>query len=114
MGRNISIQSVYNYGLQNNNNNNNNNKTVQIILKYQYDNIETSMEGLKILNIYQRICFYRIAKFLFKISESVTAAYMSQMFSFPPANESLQPLRTTSILKFKHQDQKKNFFSSIA
>ena len=58
MGRNISIQSVYNYGLQNNNNNNNNNnKTVQIILNYQYDNIETSMEGLKILNIYQRIFF---------------------------------------------------------
>ena len=42
-------------------------RACKIILDYQYENIATSMQELKILNIYERI-FLKKAKFMFKIS----------------------------------------------
>ena len=52
---------------------------VKIILDYQYDNITESMEELKILNIYERI-YLKKAKFMFKISNSLTPDYLNKMF----------------------------------
>ena len=62
-------------------------RAVKIIVNYQYDNIANSMDELKILNMYEGI-FLRKAKFMFKISKSVLPAYVNQMFSCRPFNES--------------------------
>ena len=42
----------------------------KIILNYNYDDIASSMNDLKIMNIYERI-FMRKAKFMFKIYHSI-------------------------------------------
>ena len=46
-------------------------RACKIILDYWYENIATSMEELKILNIHEWI-FLKKAKFMFKISQSLT------------------------------------------
>ena len=46
------------------------------------------MNDLKILNIYERI-FLRKAKFMYKISKSITPSYINAMFTFRPINETL-------------------------
>ena len=68
-------------------------RACKIILDYQYENIATSMEELKILNIYERI-FLKKAKFMFKISQSLTPEYINEMFHTRPLNNILQSLRS--------------------
>ena len=63
-------------------------RACKIILDYQYENIATSMEELKILNIYERI-FLKKAKFMFKISQSLTPEYINEMFHTRPLNNTL-------------------------
>ena len=58
---------------------------VKMILDYEYSDIACSMNGLKILNIYERI-FLRKAKFMYKISKSITPSYINAMFTFRPIN----------------------------
>ena len=61
---------------------------VKIILDYEYSDIACSMNDHKILNIYERI-FLRKAKFMYKISKSITPSYINAMFTFRPINETL-------------------------
>ena len=55
-------------------------RAVKIILNYEYDDIASSMDDLKIMSIYERI-FLRKAKFMFKISKAITPSYINIMFS---------------------------------
>ena len=57
--------------------------------------IASSMNDLKIMNIYERI-FLRKAKFMFKISKAITTSYINVMFSLRPINETIQFLRSIS------------------
>ena len=61
-------------------------RAVKIILDYEYNNgIACSMDEVKILNIYERV-FLRKAKFMFKISKSITPSYINAMFTLRPIN----------------------------
>ena len=70
-----------------------------IILDYQYDNITDNMEEFKILNIYERI-YLKKAKFMFKISNSLTPDYINEMFHLRPLNNTLQSLRTSAAINY--------------
>ena len=74
-------------------------RACKIILDYQYENIATSMEELKILNIYERI-FLKKAKFMFKISQSLTPEYINEMFHTRPLNNTLQSLRSSTTINY--------------
>ena len=67
------------------------------------------MDTLKVLNVYERI-FLRKAKFMFKISKSITPSYINQMFSLRSMNETLQSLRSTSNLNFLTPRPQKEIF----
>ena len=84
-------------------------RAVKIILNYEYDDIAVSMDTLKVLNVYERI-FLRKAKFMFKISKSITPSYINQMFSLRSMNETLQSLRSTSNLNFLTPRPQKEIF----
>ena len=43
---------------------------------YEYTDIASSMNELKILNIFERICL-RKAKFMYTISKSITPSYIN-------------------------------------
>ena len=74
-------------------------RACKIILDYQYENIADSMEELKILNIYERIYLKR-AKFMFKISKSLTPEYINEMFNLRPLNNTLQSLRSSVAINY--------------
>ena len=58
------------------------------------------MDKLKILNIYERV-FLRKAKFMFKISKSITPSYINAMFTLRPINETLLSLRSVNTSNFQ-------------
>ena len=74
-------------------------RACKIILDYKYDNIANSMEELKILNIYERI-YLKKAKFMFKISKSLTPKYINEMFHLRPLNNTLQSLRSSATINY--------------
>lgn len=74
-------------------------RACKIILDYQYVNIADSMEELKILNIYERI-YLKKAKFMFKISKSLTPEYINEMFHLRPLNNTLQSLRSSAAINY--------------
>lgn len=84
-------------------------RSIKIILNYEYDDIGSSMDNLKILSIYERI-FLRKAKFMFKISKSLTPQYINQMFSLRAMNETIESLRSTSIINFSTPRPQKELF----
>ena len=84
-------------------------RAVKIILNYEYDDIAVSMDTLKVLNVYERI-FLRKAKFMFKISKSITPSYINHMFSLRSMNDTLQSLRSTSTLNFSTPRPQKEIF----
>ena len=90
-------------------------RAVKIILDYEYSDIACSMNDLKILNIYERI-FLRKAKFMYKISKSITPSYINAMFTFRPINETLLSLRSvntcTRYIKFSHSKATKRNFQA--
>ena len=74
-------------------------RACKIILDYQYENIASSMEELKILNIYERI-YLKKAKFMCKISHSLTPKYINEMFQLRPLNDTLQSLRSSGTINY--------------
>ena len=74
-------------------------RACKIILDYKYENIADSMEELKILNIYERI-YLQKAKFMFKISKSLTPKYINEMFHLRPLNNTLQSLRSSATINY--------------
>ena len=74
-------------------------RACKIILDYKYENIADSMEELKILNIYERI-YLKKAKFMFKISKSLTPKYINEMFQLRPLNNTLQSLRSSATINY--------------
>ena len=74
-------------------------RACKIILDYQYENIASSMEELKILNIYERI-YLKKAKFMYKISHSLTPKYINEMFQLQPLNDTLQSLRSSGTINY--------------
>ena len=74
-------------------------RACKIILDYKYENIADSMEELKILNIYERI-YLKKAKFMFKISKSLTPKYINEMFHLRPLNNTLQSLRSSATINY--------------
>ena len=74
-------------------------RACKIILDYKYENIADSMEELKILNIYERI-YLKKAKFMFKISKSLTPKYINEMFHLRPLNNTLQSLRSSATTNY--------------
>ena len=57
------------------------------------------MEELKILNIYELI-FLKKAKFMFKISQSLTPEYINEMSHTRPLNNTLQSLRSSTTINY--------------
>ena len=84
-------------------------RAVKIILDYEYSDIVCSMNDLKILNIYERI-FLRKAKFMYKISKSITPSYINAMFTFRPINETLLSLRSVNTSNFHTPRPQKEIF----
>ena len=84
-------------------------RACKIILDYQYENIATSMEELKILNIYERI-FLKKAKFMFKISQSLTPEYIIEMFQLRSLNNTLQSLRSSTTINYAPSRPHKELF----
>ena len=67
------------------------------------------MEELKILNIHERL-FLRKAKFMFKISNSLTPQYINQMFHLRPINDNFQSLRSASTINYVLPRPQKEIF----
>ena len=67
------------------------------------------MEELKILNIYERI-FLKKAKFMFKISQSLTPEYINEMFRTRPLNNTLQSLRSSTTINYVLPRPRKELF----
>ena len=84
-------------------------RAVKIILNYNYDDIASSMNDLKIMNIYERI-FMRKAKFMFKVSKAITPSYINDMFSLRPMNETVQSLRSVNTSSFHIPRPQKEIF----
>ena len=84
-------------------------RAVKIILNYEYNDIASSMNDLKIMNIYERI-FLRKAKFMFKISKAITPSYINVMFSLRPINETIQSLRSVNTSSFQIPRPQKEIF----
>ena len=64
------------------------------------------MNELKIQNIFERI-FLQKAKFMYKISKSITLSYINNRFTLRTVNKTLLSLRSVNQI-FKLQDQKMN------
>ena len=84
-------------------------RACKIILDYQYENIAISMEELKILNIYERICLKK-AKIMYKISFSLTPQYINEMFHLRPLNDTLQSLRSSGTINYVLPKPNKELF----
>ena len=74
-------------------------RACKTILDYQYENIADSKEELKMLNIYERIYLKR-AKFIFKMTKSLTPEYSNEMFIFRPLNNTLQSPRSSAAINY--------------
>ena len=82
-------------------------KNVLLNLNYEYNDIASSMDDLKIMNIYERI-FLRKAKFMYKISKAITPSYI--FFSLRPINETIQSLRSVNTSSFQIPRPQKEIF----
>ena len=60
-------------------------RAVKIILDYEYRGIASSTNELKILNNFERI-FLRKAKFMYKISKSITPSRLQTELKYPSKN----------------------------
>ena len=74
-------------------------RACKIILDYNVDNIFESMENLKIMTIYERI-FFRKAKFMYKVSNSLTPSYISDMFNRRTASPNGLVLRSSTTSNY--------------
>ena len=70
-------------------------KAIKIILNYEYTDIASSMNEIKILNIFE-IIFPRKAKFMYKSSKSITPSYINETFTIRTVNETLLSLRSVN------------------
>ena len=84
-------------------------RACKIILDYNVDNIFESMENLKIMTIYERI-FFRKAKFMYKVSNSLTPSYISDMFNRRTASPNGLVLRSSTTSNYiPNQTKQRNF-----
>ena len=83
-------------------------KAYKIILDFPYESI-ASMEGLKILNIYEQL-FLKKAKFMFKISQFLKPQYINEMFHIRPLNNTLQSLRSSTTINYELPRPHKELF----
>ena len=67
------------------------------------------MNELKILNIFE-IIFLRKAKFMYKISKSITPSYINEMFTLRTVNETLLSLRSVYTSNFQTPRPQKEIF----
>ena len=84
-------------------------RACKIILDYNVDNIFESMENLKIMTIYERI-FFRKAKFMYKVSNSLTPSYISDMFSRRTASPNGLVLRSSTTSNYIPPKPNKEIF----
>ena len=70
-------------------------RACRIILDYNVTNISESMESLKILTIYERL-FLRKAKFMYKVSNSLTPVYINNLFNQRSHSETVPVLRSVT------------------
>ena len=84
-------------------------RAIKIILDYEYTDIASSMNELKILNIFERI-FLQKAKFLYKISKSINPYYINGMFTLRTVNETLLSLRSVNTSNFQTPRPQKEIF----
>ncbi len=89
-------------------------RACKIILDYNVENTLESMQNLKILTIFERI-YLRKAKFMFKVCNSETPPYITEMFSHRTANDNLPVLRSETSNNFiLPRPNKEIFKQSIA
>ena len=86
-------------------------RACKIFLDYNVDNIFESMKDLKIMTIYERI-FFRKAKFMYKVSNSITPSYINDMFIRRTTNLALRS--STSINYIPPKPNKEIFKRSIS
>ncbi len=68
-------------------------RACKIILDYNVDDIDQSMQQLKIMTIYERV-YFRKSKLMFKVANSLTPSYIKEMFTIQQVNENIQTLRS--------------------
>ena len=84
-------------------------RACKIILDYNVDNIFESMKDLKIMTIYERI-FFRKAKFMYKVSSSITPSYINDMFTRRTTNLAL---RSSTSINYIPPKPNKEIFKRI-
>ena len=84
-------------------------RACKIILDYNVDNIVESMKDLKIMTIYERI-YFRKAKFMYKVSNSMTPSYISDMFNRRSASPSGLVLRSSTTNNYIPPKPNKEIF----
>ena len=84
-------------------------RAIKIILDYEHTDIASSKNELKILNIFERI-FLRKAKFMYKISKSITPSYINEMFTLRTVNKTLLSLRSVNTSNFQIPRPQKEIF----
>ena len=84
-------------------------RACKIILDYNVDNIFESMKDLKIMTIYERI-YFRKAKFMYKVSNSMTPSYISDMFNRRSASPSGLVLRSSTTNNYIPPKPNKEIF----
>ena len=82
---------------------------MKIILNYEYTDIASSMNELKVLNIFERILL-RKAKFMYKILKSITPFYINEMFPLRTVNETTLSLRSVKTSNFQTARPQKEIF----
>ncbi len=68
-------------------------RACKIILDYNVDDIDQSMQQLKIMTIYERV-YFRKSKLMFKVANSLTPSYIKEMFTIQQVNENIPTLRS--------------------
>ena len=81
----------------------------KIILNYEYTDIASSMDELKILYIFEKKNL-RKAKFMYKISKSITPSYINDMFTLRTVDETHLSLRSVNTSNFQTPRPQKEIF----
>ena len=84
-------------------------RACKVIFDYNVDNIFESMESLKLLTVYERI-FVRKAKFMYKVSHSLTPVYINDLFNQRNQSENVPALRSSISNNFIPPKPNKEIF----
>ncbi len=81
-------------------------RACKIILDYNVDDINQCFKQLKIMTVYERV-YFRKSKFMFKVANSLTPSYISELFTIRQADDTMPLLRS-------HTKCSKQFYNSSA